>query len=86
MAITKAQERGFWKKKIADLEKQNKELQEENKHIYERMTRIDKVLNEKNEQIEKMKNFLNCKHHYKQSDVCKKGNGYCICEYWELAE
>ena len=59
-----------------------KELQEENKHIYERMTRIDKVLNEKNEQIEKMKCCFNCAHLEEKRDCfdCNKHN------IWELKE
>lgn len=67
-----------------------KELQEENKHIYERMTRIDKVLNEKNEQIEKMKCCYNCS---KWNDgECKDCPSpiYTMadfnCDKWELAE
>ena len=43
---------------------------------------IDKV-KKLEAQIEKMKSPLNCKHS-KENGFCMKGNGYCICDKWEL--
>ena len=36
-------------------------------------------------QFEKMKSPLNCKHS-SEKGFCMKGNGYCICDKWELEE
>ena len=45
---------------------------------------IDKV-KKLEAQIEKMKSPLNCKHS-KENGFCMKGNGYCICDKWELED
>lgn len=70
--------------------KQNKELQEENKKVYQRMTMLDKVLDYKNEQIERMKCGQNCKHSYLYQEDRKCKFTYCDCinckDKWELAE
>ena len=67
-----------------------KELQEENKKIYQRMTGLDKVLDRKNEQIEKMKCGQNCKHSYLYQEDRKCKFTYCDCtnckDKWEIME
>ena len=79
-----------------------KELQEENKKIYQRMTGLDEVLDRKNEQIEKMKCCGNCKYSRQASAysiVCEVGGvdkseaenveDFLVCDKWvfgELAE
>ena len=45
----------------------------------------EKRIAELEAQIEKMKSPLNCKHS-KENGFCMKGNGYCICDKWELED
>ena len=79
------------------VEEATKELQEENKKIYQRMTGLDEVLVRKNEQIEKMKCCGNCKYAIEEYGefTCPftKDNNFCSIAYntennslWESKE
>lgn len=72
--------------KICILEKENAELKErlriESQSLHEQCEIVSKQV----EQIEKMKTFSNCKHWRETQGICMLGNGYCICNKWELAE
>ena len=77
---------------IRALQKQNGELTDElkltNNECKEMREELKQRIRENQklcEQIEKMKSSLNCKHS-KENGFCMKGNGYCICDKWELAD
>ena len=77
---------------IMELQKQNGELAEEltltNNECKDMREELKQRIRENQklcEQIEKMKSSLNCKYS-KENGFCMKGNGYCICDKWELAD